>query len=142
MTTENIVELAQTALETTLVPFVSAIQRDTLTSLLHGEEGEGFAESVLRLDETIKTMPKTYETDGQVMAAVVYLHYFLGSYDAWITEKDRGDDTNDLSQHQAYGSASFSGREDAELGYISIEELTQNEVEIDLHWTPKSLKEI
>jgi hypothetical protein len=30
----------------------------------------------------------------------------------------------------------------AELGYISIEELIKNSVEIDLHWKPITLKEL
>lgn len=142
MTTENKVEMARAALDGSLIPFVSVGQREFLKLTLNGEEAEGMAEIVIRLDERIKTMPKTYETDGQGKDAVVYLHYFLGSYDGWITEKDQGDGTADLSQYQAYGFASFSGKENGEFGYIGIQEIIDNQVEIDLYWTPKKVKDI
>ena len=34
------------------------------------------------------------------------------------------------------------GMDCAELGYISIEELTEYGAELDLHWTPKTLREV
>lgn len=43
-------------------------------------------------------------------------------------------------QHQAFGAANLGYG--AELGYISIEELKENNVELDLYWTPKPLSQI
>jgi len=56
--------------------------------------------------------------------------------DWYITEKDMGDE-----QIQAFGLADL-GMGFPELGYISIEELVENGVELDLHWTPKTLAEV
>lgn len=70
--------------------------------------------------------------------AVVYLHYFYGRCDWFITEKDvEGDGTV-----QAFGMANLGYG--GELGYISIEEIVQSDspIELDLHWQPKTLSEI
>lgn len=126
-----------------LVDFMPHAQRAVLMTSLSGEEGESIAEIVLRVADTINTMPKTYETDWQGENAIVHLHYFGGSIDAWLTEKDAGDGTTDVRQHQAFGMQCLTGdKQDAELGYVSIEELIRNNIELDLYWTPKPLKEI
>ncbi|MGW8169654.1 MAG: defense against restriction DarA-related protein [Sulfurovaceae bacterium] len=83
--------------------------------------------------ETIKNMPKTYETDGQGDEAVAYLHYFKGDFNWYITEKDKYED-----QKQAYGLADMG---EPEMGYISIKEL-KDHAELDLYWTPKTIKDI
>ncbi|MHB1531426.1 hypothetical protein [Acidithiobacillus sp.] len=46
-------------------------------------------------------MPKNYDTDGQGGDAVAFLHYFTGSWDWYITEKDV--DSDDKGQIQAFG---------------------------------------
>ena len=90
------------------------------------------------LEKTINEMPKSYETDGQGGEAKVVLHYFKDGSDWWIIEKDL-----EPEQHQAFGFACLNGDvECAELGYISIAELIKYGVELDLYWTPKTLKEI
>jgi hypothetical protein len=76
----------------------------------------------------------SYETDGQGDNAVVYLHYFLNGCDWYITEKDMEDD-----QLQAFGYANLGYG--GELGYISIQEIVTVGAELDLHWTPKPLKD-
>lgn len=124
--------------------FMPEAQRSVLLSTLEGEEGGHFVQLLTDLRARIETMPKTYETDGQGNDAVVHLHYFMGSIDAWITEKDAGVEGDpDLTQSQAFGKIRLSrDPQGAELGYISIQELIDNRVELDLYWTPKKLSEV
>ncbi len=84
----------------------------------------------------LTTMPKTYEQDGLGDNAIAHLHYFKGSCDWYITEKDSEPD----GQHQAYGLANLGYG--GEVGYISIVELIELDVELDLHFTPGTLAEI
>ncbi len=99
-----------------------------------GEESEFFCDKLAELAETVNTMPKTGETDGQGGEAIVALHYFYGRFDWYITEKDMEDD-----QWQAFGYADMGS---PELGFINIEELTHNNVELDLNWKPRTLAEV
>lgn len=124
--------------EGVLSHFMSKAQRVTLGMLVKGEEGEAFADIVLELAERIVKMPKTYETDGQGNDAIAYLHYFHGGMDFYISEKDRGDTSPDTRQHQAFGLVDMGY---PELGYVSIQELIDNGIELDLYWTPKPLRE-
>lgn len=91
----------------------------------------------------VQAMPKTYETDGQGDSAVAHLHYFSGSSDFYITERDAGHHEDPVQgvQHQAFGLVRLNGCE-PELGYIGIGELIHLGVELDLHWQPKTLREI
>lgn len=116
-------------METTLKPFMPVKQAQTLIdSLYHSEEAGAFEDIILNLAERIKTMPQVYETDGQGKNALAQLHYFVGSYDGYIVEKDTSD-----KQIQAFGWASFGYG--FEAGYISIDELL-NLAELDLYFTP------
>lgn len=123
-----------------LKPWMSKPQYRTLYSLCKEttEEHEHFWQIVTDLAKRIQTMPQTYQTDGQGDQALVYLHYFKGAGDWHITEKDS--DPDGEGQVQAFGRANigFGG----EMGYISIVELTQNNVELDLYWTPKPLSAV
>lgn len=124
--------------------FMPDRQRVALFELLDSEEAEYFADIIIGLSDRIATMPKTYDTQDQE-DPIVYLHYFGGTYDAWITEKDAGDvDELDPLQIQAFGWASFFGKSEAEAGYISIEELRTpcSLIELDFHWTPKPISEV
>ena len=116
--------------------FISESQIQTMAAGAQGEEREYFIDAMLELRDTFNTMPKTYEQDGKGNEAVVYLHYFRGGMDWYITEKDMGDE-----QIQAFGLADL-GMGFPELGYISIEELVENGIELDLHWAPKTLAEV
>lgn len=119
----------------TLNKFMSRSQIAAVAEATRGEEREHFIDMMLELAEHLKTMPKTYEQDGKGDDAVVGLHYFRGNMDWYITERDMEDD-----QLQAFGLADLGYG--GELGYISIQELIDNGVELDLYWTPKTLGEV
>ena len=120
----------------TVKDYVSDSQLEAMGDGVRGEEGEFFKTLFVKLAETITNMPVTYKTDGQGDEAIVHLHYFRGNMDWYITEKDVGDE-----QIQAFGLADL-GMGHPELGYISIEELVDNGIELDLYWTPKTLAEL
>ena len=107
-----------------------------------GEEGAFFRTMIQELETKIKTMPKTYETDGQGDEALATLHYFMGGSDWWIIERDAGspDDEEQGVQAQAFGFTCLNGdTENAEMGYISIQELIENGAELDLYYTPEKI---
>ena len=116
--------------------FVSTQQLSVLGDACYGEERQWFIDTLVELADRIITMPKTYEQDGKGDDAIVYLHYFKNNMDWYITEKDM-----EVEQIQAFGLADL-GMGSPELGYISIEELTEYGAELDLHWTPKTLREV
>jgi len=120
----------------TVKDFVSDSQLEAMGNGVRGEEGEFFKTLFVKLAERINNMPVTYKTDGQGDEAIVHLHYFRDNMDWYITEKDVGDE-----QIQAFGLADL-GMGFPELGYISIEELVANGIELDLYWTPKTLGEV
>jgi hypothetical protein len=60
--------------------------------------------------------------------------------DWYITERDIGDGDDD-TQHQAFGLADL-GVGEPELGYISIAELIDNNVELDLHFDPTPISQL
>ena len=115
--------------------FIGTRQLAVMLEGVRGEEGQFFLDKIGEMVNVIKTMPKTYEQDGLGDKAVAHLHYFKGSGDWYITEKDC-----EGVQHQAFGSANLGYG--AELGYISIVELIRNNVEIDLHFKPTTLAEL
>lgn len=121
--------------------FLSPVQRAVILEFVSTkvEEWEHFADKLIEYAERIDTMPKTYEQDGKGDDAIVYLHYFVGGFDWWITEKDK--DAVAGEYDQAYGLAKFPGNS-PEHGYISIKEITEAGAELDLYWTPKPLKEV
>ena len=92
---------------------------------------------IVKANEMIEQTPVTYEQEDLGDQAVAHLHYFYGGCDWWITEKDVEDGVS-----QAFGFACLGDPQMAELGYISIEELTDAGVELDLHWTPITLAEV
>jgi hypothetical protein len=108
----------------------------TLKSNLNGEEGEAIGERVLGVYNTFKTMPKTYETE-KVKDKIVHLHYFIGSWDWYVFEKD----VEEEEQIQAFGFVTSNICPEGEMGYVNIQEVTQAGGELDLYWTPKPLSE-
>jgi hypothetical protein len=118
-------------------PFMNALQWQVLKSYCTDhEEGEYFQQLVCDLAKRIEGMPVTYDQDGQGDEAIAFLHYFHGSSDWYITEKDV-----EGGIHQAFGYAVLNGDlENAELGYISIPELTANRVELELCFSPVTLE--
>lgn len=120
----------------TAARFLSVQQLHIIQCNVNGEEGNFFLNKMAELVNLFKTMPKTYEQDGKGDEAIVSLHYFKNGMDWYITERDQEE-----MQYQAFGLADL-GIGQPELGYISIEEITDNGAEIDLHWTPKTLGEV
>ena len=115
-------------------PFLSGVQRKVTAAGMKGKEGQFFIDKAIELADRIDKMPKSYEQDGKGNDAIVYLHYFKGGADWYITEKDmQGEGTE-----QAFGLADLFN-DGGELGYISIAELAANGVELDYHFDPKTL---
>ena len=113
-------------------------QYEVITDAMLGEEGDAFIEIIDRIYATWEQMPKTYETDGQGSETIARLHFFVGSCDWWIVEKDA--DTDHAGQVQAFGIADLGMGPEA--GYISIPELLENGAELDLYFTPKRMGEL
>ena len=122
-----------------LKPFINASQMSVMAGNLRGEEKEFFFNKFRELADTVDSMPKSYETDGQGTEAVAILHYFSPSSDWYIIEKDI--DLDGLGQLQAFGLVSLHGNY-PELAYISIAELIDHGVELDLFWKKATLGEI
>lgn len=119
----------------TLRRFVSPAQLETMADLARGEEGDWWKAQMNEMASRIATMPKTYEQDGPGDKTIAYLHYFSGGADWYITEKDMDDE-----QLQAFGYADLGYG--GELGYISIEELVRNGIELDMMFEPTPLREV
>lgn len=123
-------------------------QRMAIAEAIRGEESQSFIDLLVNLKYVIENMPRTYETEEQQMQdKVIHLHYFGGSVDAWIVERDMGDSKYQAEigpQHQAFGPITLCGESvgDSEWGYISIQELIDNGIELDLHLEPKAVKEV
>jgi bifunctional non-homologous end joining protein LigD len=142
---QALAELARTELQAnieTITPFVPVGQLATLKELVKGGEGNFYAEKIQEMAQTVRTMPQTGETREQGEKAVVQLRYFWGDYcEALITEKDKGNAGEaDPGQHQAFGSVDTGVGH--ELGFVSIAEIIQTPVELDLYFEPKSLEVI
>ncbi len=118
-----------------LQKFIGTAQRQAIRALCIGAEKQFFYDKIVELAEVVSAMPVTYGTDGQGDQAVAYLHYFTGSCDWYITERDCQSE-----QRQAFGKADLGYG--GELGYISIVELLRCGAELDLYWTPKKLAKI
>jgi len=115
---------------------IGMLQYRTLREfILQSEESDFFATIVGEVANIVADTPDLYSQDGAGEKAIVHLHYFNGNYDAWITELN-------LGTRIAFGKASFGGASEAEYGYISLQELFDNNVELDLYWTPKPIGEI
>jgi hypothetical protein len=109
---------------------------ESLRDSLKGEEAEGIAEIVKKAWTIFDTMPKTYDSEG-VSDPVAHLHYFIGSWDWWITEKDMEDE-----QLQAFGFVRSNLCPEGEFGYISIPEITGVGAELDLYFTPVPISQV
>lgn len=120
--------------------FMPASQVSAMLGALRGEDGKYFRDKFLEFADRFANMPETYAQDGLGDAAIVYLHYFKGGADWYITEKDSDPDGD--GQIQAFGIANLGDSECAELGYISIVELIRHGVELDLYWEPCQLAEV
>ena len=128
-------------------PFLGVQQASVTDQLLQGEEKAFFSDKMWELQEIIRQMPETYETDGKPDSErPVSLRYFGPNGAQWfIIEKDRGDPENEgpglPEQTQAFGLADL-GIGYPEVGYINIPEITQAGAELDYHFTPRTLLEV
>ena len=92
--------------------------------------------------EQLKKIPGLYETEDTPLGEkLVYLHFFIGGCDWYVTEYD-GDDL-------FFGYAILNGDEEmAEWGYISFEELKKLkippgfEVECEAFWRIRKAREV
>lgn len=122
-----------------LINYIEFNQLLLILELCDGEEGKFFKDKLKEIQEIVNTMPVTYGQDGKGEEAVAYLHYFRNGIDYFVTELDVSAEEEGDGEIQCYGLGYIS---EAECGYISLPELFQNKFEIDLYWTPKTLKEI
>jgi hypothetical protein len=122
-----------------LKPFMSPDQWKVVAQAMKGSEGQWFIDKMVALDAHIAAMPVTYQQDALEKKAVVWLHYFSGGSDWYITEKDKSGN----GTRQAFGYAILNGDTyGAEFGYISIAELSENGVELDFHWKNTPLNQV
>lgn len=117
-----------------LARFIGRSQLVALRILSHGEERQLFIDKVCEISDLISAMPKTYGQEGKGDSAIIYLHYFIGNCNWYITEKD-----SEEAQLQAFGLADLGYG--PEYGYISIGELLENRVELDFHYSPRTIAE-
>ena len=122
--------------------FINPKQLSVMHMLCNGEDGAWFKAKFIELAGLFSTMPATYSQE-EVADPIVYMHFFLGGADWWITERDSPDPKNENpdEQNQAFGLADLFG-DGGELGYISIVELMSVGAELDLHWTPCPLSSV
>lgn len=134
--------IASAHLLTSLRPFLPPVQFETLRQLISSrmEEHEFFRRKVAELAKRVDQIPAIYAQDGKGDEAVVYLHYFRGSANYWVTEIDRNYEPRRI---EAFGLANlYGGAEDAELGYFDIVELAQHGFELDLYFEPRTLAQL
>jgi hypothetical protein len=114
--------------------FIGKSQLAALRELFRGEERQYFIDKVCELRDLVAGMPKIYEQEGKGDSAIIHLHYFIGNCNWYITEKD-----SEKEQQQAFGLADLGYG--PEYGYISIEELLENGVELDFYYRPRTIAE-
>jgi len=120
----------------TLEHIVPRTQLRLLRQLLRGEEGDFFAQALIDLEASYKSLPVIGGpgSDEDAKTAKALIHLFHPSCDWWIVERD--EDPSD----PVFGVADMGFRE---LGYFDLKELLSAPmVEIDLHWKPKTVAEI
>lgn len=128
MKTEEIEETLRTLYG--LRNFICERQRAALRPfILYGDLA--VVNQIRTLSLVIDYLPKMY---GGGYNAMVYLHYYMKGYDAWITELYR-------ANCMAFGKARI-GQGDPEYGYISIKELVDNNALVDLYWVPTPIEGI
>lgn len=87
-----------------------------------------FEQTIIDINNIVARIPKLYGQDG-IKDKMVYLHYFYGDQDWFVTELDK-------STGECFGYADLGYG--AELGYMSIPEFVSNgKVELDFYFEPK-----
>ena len=109
--------------------------KETKESWERGDSDDIF-EHYENLIEGYREIPNLYFQDGKGKNAVVYLHYFYGGSDWYITELNK--ETN-----EAYGYAILDGDiQNSAFGYMSLSEFADSIIDLDLYWSFKTLNEI
>lgn len=115
-----------------LIPHGEAV---ALIKTLKGEEAEGMAEIIMNAWTTFEKLPKSRQTEDQP-DPIVMLHYFIGSWDWYITENATEGDGKEI---EFFGLVKSECCPEGELGYINIQEVTNSGAELDLHFTSSPL---
>jgi hypothetical protein len=123
-------------MENKIVEFSSLLKKIMPNHQKSIVKGNNELSSVIEdLNKDVAEIPKIYAQDGKGKQAIVYLHYFYGGSDWYITEYN--------GENEFFGFTVLNGDyEMAEFGYISVEELvTDGRIELDFYWERKTLKE-
>jgi hypothetical protein len=115
-----------------LLPHGEAV---VLLKALKGEEANGFADNILNAWSTFEKLPKSRQTEDQTDPTVM-LHYFLGSWDWYITENATEGNREEI---EFFGLVKSPWCQNGELGYINIAEVTSTGAELDLHFSQAPL---
>ena len=111
--------------------FIAQQQLRALADLMRGAEGAFYRRMLVGFAERVAEMPPYGAQDGMGGQATAYLRYFGGAGTFFITERQDG--KVDACQHQAFGWCSGSG---GEFGAVSIQELIDHGMELDLYFEP------
>ncbi|BBP46330.1 hypothetical protein THMIRHAS_17030 [Thiosulfatimonas sediminis] len=128
--------------------FLPKGQASFLLEVIGRDEGQFFKDKVRELNDIVDSMPGIYGQDGLGDQAIIYLHYFGGGCDWYITEKDvenPGEEQLTIAkdQCQAFGFSNLGDPQNSEFGYIPISELREHPIiELDFHWEPKTVAEV
>lgn len=129
----ELIKFSKEALE-----FVPAMQ----VSIVYGGLEE-FQDVIKNINRIVTELPATRGQEDS-SDPIIYLHYFVGGQDWYITEKDMSANDQSLGAEghiQAFGYADLGYG--AEMGYINIEELKgHGSVELDFHFEPKKWSEV
>jgi ppGpp synthetase/RelA/SpoT-type nucleotidyltranferase len=109
--------------------------KETKESWKRGDSDDIF-EHYENLIEGYREIPTLYFQDEKGKNAIVYLHYFSGGSDWYITELDK-------ENNEGFGYVILNGdTQNAEFGYINMNELANSNIQIDLYWSFETLNEI
>lgn len=136
MTALTKTSFASTLVQTFMQTYLPPAQRRTVELLLKGEEGEFFEQTLIHWADVVHHMPRAMPSDLKSLDdAVAHLHYFYGGCDWYILEpadKDR----------VCFCYANLGDDDNAEYGSLWLGEFDNLPVELDLHWTPKTMSEV
>jgi hypothetical protein len=94
-----------------------------------------------KFDRALKSLPGLYSSESvRAEDKTIYMHLFYGGCDWWVSE-------GDASEGVLFGFACLGDWDNAEWGYVSIEELKSlrtrsGEIDFDCHWTPCKFADI
>jgi hypothetical protein len=98
-------------------------QLKVLESINYSEQED----AIENINNAVFSVPKLYGQDG-VTDKTIYIHYFYGNQDWYITEYDRNSGEFFGYVNLGYG---------AEMGYLSVDEIVNNgKIELDFYFQP------